>query len=214
MNITVFGANGRIGQLLLRQALQDGYAVTGFVRRPDALTWQHERLRVIVGTYEDPDSVAEAVQAGDVIFSTLGPALSMKREVKDLPIARAHEAIMRAMEKVGKRRFITLATPTVRAKEDKKQLVTVLPEIMAKLLYPTGYQEMKVIETLIHSSSLDWTVVRIVNPNVQSNGAGYAVSFGDTKGKMTVSRWNVARCMLDATSRNDWIHKMPIVFNR
>lgn len=54
------------------------------------------------------------------LFSTLGPALSMRRKVKDLPIARAHEAIMRAMEKLGKRRFITLATPTVRAKEDKE----------------------------------------------------------------------------------------------
>lgn len=85
---------------------------------------------------------------------------------------------------------------------------------MARLLYPTGYQEMKAIETLIHGSSLDWTVVRIVNPNVKSNGAGYAVSFGYTKGKMNVSRFNVAMCMLDAASRDDWIHKMPIVFNR
>ena len=66
------------------------------------------------------------------------------------------------------------------------------------MLYPTGYQEMKAIETLIHGSSLDWTVVRIVNPNVKSN----------------VSRFNVAMCLLDAASRDDWIHKMPIVFNR
>lgn len=88
-----------------------------------------------------------------------------------------------------------------------------LPSLMAKILYPTGFAEMKSIEKLIRNSKLDWTVVRIINPNVKTNGNGYAVSFGDTKGKMNVSRYNAAKCMLEAAQKEEWIHKMPIVFN-
>lgn len=147
------------------------------------------------------------------MVSALGPALSMKRQVSDLPITEAHKAIISVMEECGPKRLITLATPTISAKEDVKQLVTELPSKMAKILYPTGFAEMKAIEKLLKNSKLDWTVVRIINPNVKTNGNGYSVSFGNTKGKMNVSRFNVAKCLLEATMKDEWIHKMPIVFN-
>ncbi|WAH35962.1 NAD(P)H-binding protein [Alicyclobacillus dauci] len=104
-------------------------------------------------------------------------------------------------------------TPTVKAKEDNRQVSTVLPGIMAKLLFPTGYQEMKSIEQIMKDTTLDWTVVRIVNPNVKHSGQGYSISLGDTKAKMGVSRENVARCMYDIARNNEFIRQMPIVFN-
>lgn len=36
----------------------------------------------------------------------------------------------------------------------------------------------------------------------------------NTKSKMSVSRYNAAKCMLDATLNGEWIHKMPIVSNK
>jgi putative NADH-flavin reductase len=213
VKVTLFGATGQIGQLLVTQALQAGYKVTAYSRRSNALNIEHEKLQIIVGDLTDRGKLREAIVERDVIVSTLGPVLSMKRQVLDLPIAEAHKAIISIMEEYGPKRFLTLATPTISAKEDVKQLVTQLPSIMAKLLYPTGYAEMKEIENLIKNSKLDWTVVRIINPNVKTNGNGYSVSLGDTKGKMNVSRYNVAKCMLEATQKDEWIHKMPIVFN-
>ncbi|MFL0498747.1 NAD(P)H-binding protein [Priestia megaterium] len=213
MEITIFGATGQIGQLLVTQALQTGYDVTAYSRRPNALNIEHEKLQIIVGDLTDRRKLREAISGRDIVLSALGPALSMKRQVSDLPIAEAHKAIISVMNEHGIKRFITLATPTISAKEDVKQLVTELPSIMARILYPTGYAEMKAIESLIKNSIIDWTVVRIINPNVKTNGNGYSLSFGDTKGKMNVSRYNVAKCMLEATQKDEWIHKMPIVFN-
>lgn len=89
-----------------------------------------------------------------------------------------------------------------------------MPNIMAKILYPTGFAEMKAIEQLIHMSKVDWTVVRIINPNVNKEGNGYATSFGDTSGKFNVSRKNVAACMFEALRKDKWISKMPIVYNK
>lgn len=213
MKITIFGANGQIGELLVNQSLHAGYEVTAYTRRPNALRIEHEKLQIVVGSLTDREKLKEAIIGRDIVLSALGPAMSMKRQVSDLPIAEAHKAMISVMEECGLKRLITLGTPSISAKEDIKQLVTVLPSIMPKLFFPTGYAELKAIEKLIKNSKLDWTVVRIINPNVKTNGNGYSVSFGDTKGKMNVSRYNVAKCMLEAAMKDEFIHKMPIVFN-
>ena len=213
MNITLFGANGQIGQLVLQHALQNGDGVTAFVRRKNSLSISHDKLNVVVGDLTDQSKVTEAIRDADAVISTLGPALDTSRKVKSLPIADGHKTILRVMEQLGKQRFITLGTPTIRAKEDKKQVSTVLPGIMAKFLFPTGYQEMRAIERMVEDSTIAWTVVRIINPNVKHSGQGYSISLGDTKAKMGVSRENVARCMYDIARKNEFIRQMPIVFN-
>ena len=214
MNITVFGANGKVVQHFIQIALQNGDNVKAYVRREGALTIQHPKLEVIVGNLTDEQQVTATIQGQDAVVSTLGAALSMSRKVVDLPITRAHEMIIRVMEQSNVSRFITLATPTIKSTFDKKQLVTVMPSIMAKQLFPTGYAEMKAIGQLILQSKLDWTIVRIANPNTNKDGKGYAITFGDTKGKFTVSRKNTAQCMYDAIRKTEWIGKMPIVFNK
>ncbi|MCD1159582.1 NAD(P)-dependent oxidoreductase [Peribacillus frigoritolerans] len=212
MNITVFGANGQIGQQLINIALQNGDTVKAFVRRKGALNYSHPNLTIIVGSLADEKNVTKAIQGQDAVISTLGPHLNGGRKVKELPIRNAHEMILKVMEAQGVKRFITLATPSAKSNVDKKQIATVIPALMPKLFFPPGYQEMKGIERLVNTSKVDWTVVRIINPNVKTDGNGYTISFGDTEAKMNVSRKNVARCMYDAI--NEWIGKMPIVFNK
>lgn len=214
MKITIFGANGQIGQQFINIALQNGDKVKAYVRREGALNLKHPNLEVIVGSLTDEQQVAAVIQGQDVVVSALGPALSLSRQVKDLPITKGHETMLRVMEQQEVSRFITLATPTLKSTFDKKQAVTVSPSIMAKLLFPTGFAEMKAIGKLIHHSKVDWTVIRIANPNTNKDGNGYAISLGDTKGKFTVSRKNVAKCMYDAIRKQEWIGKMPIVFNK
>ena len=214
MNITLFGASGAIGQLVIQQAIQNGDRVIAYVRRQDSISIRHKRLKIIVGELSNESKMEEAIEDADVVISTLGPALNTSRKVKSLPIANGHKIIIQIMEKMNKQRLITLGTPTIRAKEDKKQLITVFPGIMAKILFPTGYQEMKKIEELIKQSILDWTVVRILNPNPKHSGKNYTISLGDTKGKMSVSRENVAECMYDIAKNNTYQKKMPIVFNK
>ncbi|RFU68550.1 NAD(P)-dependent oxidoreductase [Bacillus sp. V59.32b] len=214
MKLTVFGANGAIGQLAVKEALENGDQVIAYIRRDNALTISHENLQIIVGNLDDARKIEEAIADSDAVISALGPALDKSRKVKDLPIAAAHQTIIQVMQKVKKKRFITLGTPSIKANEDRSQVITILPGMMAKLLFPTGYQEMKRIEQLVKQSYLDWTVVRIINPNVKHDGKGYSISLGDTKGSMNVSRENVAKCLFDMTRKNEYIHKMPIVFNK
>lgn len=111
-------------------------------------------------------------------------------------------------------RFITLATPTVQSKDDRKNFTTVVPGIMAKILFPNAYREMKKIEQLIKNSELNWTVVRIINPNVKHKNDTYDVSLGDTTAKMAVSRENIGKFMYLVAMQNSYVGQMPIVFNK
>ena len=213
MNITLFGASGAIGNFVLEEALKDqDNTVTAYVRNPDRLTMTHLNLNMIVGELDNQALVQEAIKHSDVVISTLGPALS--RKAKGTPVADGHETMIQAMKKFNKKRLITLATPTMQADEDKKQFSTVIPSIMAKLFLPTGHLEMKKMEKLIKSSSLDWTVVRIINPNVKHHNQEYAYSFGDEPAKMGVSRENVGKFIYRVAKENLYINKMPIIFNR
>ena len=177
MKLTIFGANGAIGQLVVKEALQNGDQVIAYVRRENALPISHENLQIVVSNFDDSKKIEEVITGSDAVISALGPRLDKSRKIKALPIAAAHQMIIKVMQKLEKKRLITLGTPTIKAKEDYSQVITILPRIMAKLLFPTGYQEMKRIEQLVKQSRLDWTVVRIINPNVKHVDKGYNISF-------------------------------------
>ncbi len=214
MNITIFGANGAIGKLVTDHALKNGDTVTAYVRRPESMGTSHNNLIIMVGNLANQSLIEKAIENADVVISTLGPALDMSRKLKGSPIADGHEKIITAMEKLGKKRFITLATPSIHSEDDRKQFWTVVPGIIAKILFPNGYREMIKIGQLLKKSSLDWTVVRIINPNAKHTNNEYGISLGDRPVKMAVSRENVGAFMYRVASENLYIKKMPIVFNK
>ncbi|CQR59096.1 NAD(P)-dependent oxidoreductase [Paenibacillus riograndensis] len=214
MNITIFGASGAIGQLLTRLALDHGDFVTAYVRNAQKISLKHPNLSLIQGELSNASTIEEAVAKSDVVISTLGPASDMSRKLKGTPIADGHELMIRAMKKLNKKRLITLATPALQSDDDKKNISTILPGVMAKVFLPNGYAEMKKMEGIIKQSNLDWTVVRIINPNVKHKGQSYDYSLGDKSAKLSVSRENVAKIMYAATRDNQLIRKMPIVYNK
>ncbi|HEC2159394.1 TPA: NAD(P)H-binding protein [Staphylococcus delphini] len=214
MKITVFGANGAIGSALIDIALKKGDTVNAFVRNASRFNQSHENLNVFVGDTQNPDELLEAIKGQDVVISAMGPSLKRVRHDTDLPIKTSHEKIVEIMKEVGVKRFITIGTTAIKAKEDKKQMVTVIPPMIAKLAFPRAYAEVTGLGEVVKHSGLDWTIVRFLNPNMKTDGKGYDVSFGDTKGKLNASRKNIAQAMYDAIKKEDWIGKMPIIFNK
>lgn len=213
MNITIFGASEAIGHLLMEIALDNGDLVTAYVRNTKKIKINHSNLRLVRGELSDTPAIETAVAEADVVISTMGPPNDISRKLKGTPIADGHDRIIIAMKKFNKRRFITLATPALQSKDDKKNLSTVLPRILAKLFLPNGYAEMKKMERIIKQSNLDWTVVRIINPNIKHNGQLYGYSIGNQSAKLSVSRENVAKFIYSTIGQGTLIRKMPIVYN-
>ena len=53
MNILIFGASGRTGHELVKQALAKDILVTAFVRKMDKLTIAHANLKIVQGELSD-----------------------------------------------------------------------------------------------------------------------------------------------------------------
>lgn len=209
MEITIFGASGGIGRLLVEQALDAGYMVKAYVRNPSKLELTHQNLEIIKGELSDFENIRTAIAGVDAVISTLGPPL--KRNYKGWAILDAHINIVKAMEMEGVNRFITIATPSVNFNWDISSITTKMPTVMAKLLFPKAYKEIVMVGNVVSDSSLDWTIVRIIAPNNKPLTGSVKVTFGETKIKWGISRADIAAYLLLQVEDAQQIYSMPII---
>jgi len=71
MNITLFGATGRVGSEILKLALRDGHHVTALVRTPSKLP-THNNLSTLTGDIRDKEIVSQAIENADAVISAIG----------------------------------------------------------------------------------------------------------------------------------------------
>ena len=79
MKIAIFGATGKTGIELVKQALEQGHAVTAFVRDPARLAIENENLTLVTGDVFDPSSVDKAVEGQDSVICALGAGSELKK---------------------------------------------------------------------------------------------------------------------------------------
>ncbi len=213
MKILLLGANGGIGTHILKIALENGENVIAYVRRKEAIDIKHERLSIVVGNLQNEKLLEPLIKDADVVISALGPAMDMSRKVKSTPLADAHEMVLRIMKKWGRKRFITIGTPTVQGKDDVKHFSNTILPIIPKILFPTGYVEYRKMGEIMNQSDLDWTVVRFLDPKAKHKNDNYQVRLDGKSTKFKISRKNIANFVYKVASENLYIRQMPIVFH-
>lgn len=209
MTITVFGASGAIGKLFIKKALDKGFKVRAYVRNLSKFNLKNQNLTTIQGELHDFDKVKQAISDVDAVISTLGPPLKRKYDV--FAVLEGHKNIVTAMEMEKVKRFITIATPSVKSTEDKPSLVTKMPTIMARLFFPSAYQEIVQVGEVVKLSQLDWTIVRFIAPNNKPGTGKVKVTFGDTKISWGISRTDIADFLLTQINDKQYVRSMPII---
>ena len=111
MRVTVFGASGKIGRLVVEALLADGHDIVAYVRSPGKLGLVHDRMTVVPGPLSDGAGIIEAVRGSAAVISALGPSLD--RRAKGTPVTDGTRNIVAAMKAVRVRRYVGLATPSV-----------------------------------------------------------------------------------------------------
>ena len=154
MKLLVFGASGKTGREVVRQALARGYAVTAFVRETARLPIAHGNLQLIAGEITNTAAVANVIGGQTAIISTLGVGEPLKH---DAAVIEGVRVIARAAEQASIERLIYLSFIGVHDSRDAagyvlKQLATTL------LRHEVGDHEVK--EAAIVQSFVDWTIVR------------------------------------------------------
>ena len=112
MKILVLGATGRTGYLFTRKALEEGHAVTVYVRNPDkaqALLGSHQNLTIIPGTLDDAERLSAASSGQDVMVSTLGQKATVREFLSSTFMQERLPLIMQAVTGAGVKHCVLMS---------------------------------------------------------------------------------------------------------
>jgi len=150
MNITIFGATGRVGSEFLRRTLADGHHVKALVRTPSKLT-PHENLTIVEGDIRNSADVGEAVQNADAVFSAVGTD-------KTTTLTDAIPLIIEAMNKEQVKRIITIGTAGILQSRTNPEVYRFQSSESKRRLTFAAEEHAKVYEQLA-ATNLEWTIV-------------------------------------------------------
>jgi len=205
MKLTIVAATGGVGRQLLSQALAAGHDVTSVVRNPGKLP-PAQTGRVVTADLADPDLTAiEGAFAGSgAILSCLGPHTNSDAGIT----APGTRAIITAMRATGVRRIVAIsATPVStwpspgrpappRHDPGDGFFMRYFGERIAKTLFGRVYDDLSRMEDELRESGLDWTILRPPKLNDKPFTGRYRTAVGQNVRGFSVSRADVAHCML------------------
>jgi putative NADH-flavin reductase len=200
LRITVFGATGRTGHLLVGQALDAGHAVTAYARNPERLRIGHPNLSVLAGELDNDAAVLAAVQGADAVIEGVGAVSDGTRR------------IVAAMDDSGVRRLVAVSTCSVPDPQD-------LPDAKFKALVqfvrtaaPGPYREVRRAAEIVRASGLDWTLVRVAKLN-DNDAAGQVKAgyYGHGAVGLSTTRTDMAAFLLDQAANLTYLHQAPAI---
>ncbi len=152
MKIALFGSTGRVGSLLLQQAIEAGYDVKVLVRDAAKLAIDlQERVEVLVGDVKKESDVFRTIEGVDVVMSALGTD-----KTTTLTEATAH--FIQAMERYDIRRIVTVGTAGIlNSRTTPGKLRYEAGDTKRKLTF-AAEEHHKVYE-MFRKTDLDWTIV-------------------------------------------------------
>lgn len=160
MRLSVFGANGPTGRLVVSLATERGHDVVAVTRHPADFPTGGPRLTVLGADVHDRAAVRTAVDGADAVVSTLGVPFT-KDEVTVYSQGGAN--ILRAMSATGVKRLVAVTSSVLAPDPEPVGGVVfrkVLQPYVVGKLGRTVYEDMRRLEQLIRRSDVDWTIVR------------------------------------------------------
>lgn len=205
MQITIFGASGKIGKLVTSELLIEGHSVVAFAHKSDLKP--QANLKIAKGDIHSSEDIQTALQGSDLVISTLG---SWHTKSKDI-LATAMTSVVPLMDQQGIKRIITLTGSDARASGDRPKLLAKLMRPMLKIaagkILFDGEEHIRILE----ASKLDYTVVR--SPVMRGIGpSGKAgLNFKAPNVWETVHRKDVAKAICSLVENQQLNRQCPFV---
>jgi len=215
VKLLVMGATGRTGRRLTELALKKGHRVAAIVRSPEKLSGL--AVETFQGTPYDEETVARAVAGCDAVVNVLNVS-----RVSDNPwarlaappdlISRACANALRAMEKAGIKRYVTLST--VGAGESWKLLPLPLRLFVRFSNLKFAFDDHTVQEGLLVRSGADFTVARAPMLTDKENRSGVLVARPGEPMRSSISRQSVADFLVSILESGQYAREIIHISNR
>lgn len=148
MRIAVFGATGRVGREIVRQALTDGHEVTGLVRQA---TDAEAGMRVIEGNAKNAANITRTIKGADAVVSALGTD-------RTTTLSEAVPLMIQAMKANGIQRIVTIGTAGILdSRQTPGELRFRGGDSKRRSVFAA--EEHEKVFRLLAQSDLDWTIV-------------------------------------------------------
>jgi uncharacterized protein len=206
MQITVFGAAGKVGSLVVEAALERGYTVVAFVHNHNSFS-PNERLIIRKGDVYNATDVAAALAGSDVVISCLGSWGTKGRDV----LSRFVANVLPAIEQYKITRLVTLTG--IGVQKHPGALHRTALRAMSWLPFGKVFADAERHVHLLDSSAVQWTAV--CSPVMNNfGGVGYRLSNSLGNPLRTINRRAVAAALLDQIEQRNFVHEAPGIFRR
>lgn len=213
MKLTIFAATGGIGRHILNQAVEAGHDVTAVVRNPGKVSGPIRIVKADLAS-SDPEILQSAIDGADAVLSGLGA-----RSKAEAGVAwRGTRAMVQAMRATDVRRIVVVSAAPIGTvpspgipnppKHDPGDafLMRHVFGRLVKAALREHYADLARMEDVLRESTLDWTVVRPPKLNDKALTGTYRTAYGqNVRGGWSVSRADVAHCMLDVLDHPETI---------
>lgn len=209
MNITVFGATGLTGGLVVERALAAGHRVTVLVRNPAGVRLRHDQLTVMAGSPTSLADVEACVRGADVVIHCLG--VGGKGDGKPTAlISDSVKATLSAMQKHGVPRIVCMSN--VGTGGSGLWVVNrVLVPLFLRWLQPI-VDDKERMESALRASPVEWVAVRLVA--IVEGPAKPVRSSEDGKGLgFTITAASIAEFLLARATGPEFLRQTPSISN-
>jgi putative NADH-flavin reductase len=199
MRLTILGATGGIGRLLLPMALEQGHEVTAFARAPEKITRNGSRLHVVGGDLFNAQQMASAIHGSDAVLSAFGPT-TLRRTHLRRDFGRT---VVKALRTAGVSRFLHVSSALLFP--DGGMLV----KVMSNTLMRNVAADHQDCDAELVQPDLAWTIVR--PPRLLDGpptGRARILAGHLPKGGFTITRADVAAFMLQETVKPNFIRQV------
>lgn len=205
MNVTVFGASGHVGRLVVKRLLADGHTVRAFVHSSNPFDGT-KQLRVIRGDIHSPSDVKQALEGADAIISCLG---SWHTPTKDI-LTSAMKTIVPVAEEKHIARLISVTGAAAVAPGDTPHLMDKINHYLLGKIAPKILIDGERHIGILSESGLNWVVVRSPVMTRYGNGT-YHLDMHSPSPLSIVPRTAVATAMVDLLTDTQYDRSAPYI---
>ena len=190
--VTIFGATGRTGRLVVADARRRGLEVAALVRNRAKADFP-DGVRIVEGDAREADAVTDALEGADAAVSVMaipegtGPMTDL---------SDATRTIVAAMEASGPRRLVIAVNTSVFHDRPVKPPFDVVAEEHRRDL------------AIVRASSLDWTALAPAFLTDDEASGTYVVELDAKAPGAGIPRGDLAVAVLDALGHDEWIGRV------
>lgn len=208
MKVLVVGASRGSGAAAVRELASAGHLVTAFARSA-APQSSSDDVRQVAGDVMDGEALEKAMVGQDAVIVALGISDNpigvrlLRRAGTPLDVrSRGTANVVEAMHVAGVRRLVVQSTYGI---GDAYASLPLKAKAFFTLVIKPQVADHVRQENIVRGSGLDWTVVRPVFLEDESEtDAPATVTLHDRVPSLTVTRTQLARVLADAVGREEW----------